>query len=122
MVIIDLLMKCSMSSIHKPLGGLSCTGRRKKWKRWIIPFLTLGATLIGAVQPRSTANSLLPVSALRSLRVDIKNAKFYNTSTTIHLNMTNNLQNSNITGSSVGNVSLNMRNIMQGKSSAPLVN
>ena len=95
------------------LDSLGCP-RKGKGLGWsVVIFLTLGCALIGALPSNATIKGLVAVPrslrSLRSINVNIAKANLYTTTTNLTLNMINNLQNSNISGSSVGNGVLNAR-------------
>ncbi len=95
------------------LDSLGCP-RKGNGIGWIVViFLTLGCALIGAVPTGATIKGRVSVpkslGSLRSINVNIARANLYTTTTNLTLNMINNLQNSNISGSSVGNGVLNAR-------------
>ena len=87
-------------------GSLDCP-RKSKGIGWgVVVFLILGTAAIGALPMKSSSFRAFPLGPLRSLKVNIGRANFYNTTTNINVNTTNNLQNSTIGGSSIGNAAL----------------
>lgn len=97
-------------------GSLDCP-RKSKGIGWgVVVFLTLGTAAIGAAPMSMKSSSFramksssfraFPLGPLRSLKVNIGRANFYSTTTNINVNTTNNLQNSTIGGSSIGNAVL----------------
>jgi hypothetical protein len=95
------------------LDSLGCPRRGNGIGWGVVIFLTLGCALIGAVPSDATIKGRVAVprslGSLRSINVNIAKANLYTTTTNLSLNMVNNLQNANISGSSVGNGVLNAR-------------
>ena len=92
---------------------LGCPRRGNGIGWGVVIFLTLGCALIGAVPSGATIKGRVAapgsLGSLRSINVNIARANLYTTTTNLSLNMINNLQNANISGSSVGNGVLNAR-------------